>query len=246
MKELEFHRSTRLFLSNSSLSSRTTWTLEIGSWDSNVILPKVWGLERVSSQVGCKGGFSYSSIICVLLALFQGVHCDPSLRRVCVSLLSISPCSLQRRKQQLSGLPVSGSEKAAVAAGGTWESQEECEATRQLEYMLCISRKGVRGIYVCAQAQRAWAGIQHCPDAASTWSPESWAARFIWETIQGCNSTKLCGFFPSSFHLVYNADNLGKQKWCAAVSERILTWQSCQKCDVNRHTYRKLEQNYLE
>lgn len=108
------------------------------------------------------------------------------------------------------------------------------------EYVLCISRTGIRGVYVCAQGQTAWAGFQHCPDAASTWSPESWAAGFIWETIQGCNSTKLRLFFSSLFlYLVYKPDSLGKQKWCAAVSERILTFQYCQKCDVNRHTHEK-------
>lgn len=39
----------------------------------------------MSLQVGCEGGFS-CSIIFVVLAPFQGVDCDPSLRRVCVSL----------------------------------------------------------------------------------------------------------------------------------------------------------------
>lgn len=46
-------------------------------------------------------------------------------------------------------------------------------------------------------------------------------------------------FFSLLLYLVYNADNLGKQKWCAAVSERILTFWSCQNCDVNRHTHEK-------
>lgn len=46
-------------------------------------------------------------------------------------------------------------------------------------------------------------------------------------------------FFSLFFYLVYNADTLGEQKWCAAVSERRLPFQSCQKCHVNRQTHEK-------
>jgi len=46
-------------------------------------------------------------------------------------------------------------------------------------------------------------------------------------------------FFSIFLYLVYNAFNLGKQQSCAAVSERTVTFQSCQKCDVNRHTHEK-------
>lgn len=59
--------------------------------------------------------------------------------------MTLSSYSLQRRKQQLSEVPVSGSEKAAVGPGEAWESQEEFEGTRQLKYTLHISREGVRG-----------------------------------------------------------------------------------------------------
>lgn len=76
-----FMKVQGFFCSNSASSSRTTRTLEIRSWDS-----KVWGLERVSSQMGLKAGFSHSSIICVLLAPFQGVDCDCSLKKICISL----------------------------------------------------------------------------------------------------------------------------------------------------------------
>lgn len=47
------------------------------------------------------------------------------------------------------------------------------------------------------------------------------------------------GIFPLFFYIVYNADNLGEQKWCAGMSERMLTFQSCQKCNVNRQTHEK-------
>lgn len=71
VKEPEFHKSTRLFLNNSSLLSRRTWRLEIGCWDLKVIEPEVWGLEKVSLQEGCKEGFNSCSITCVLLAPFR-------------------------------------------------------------------------------------------------------------------------------------------------------------------------------
>lgn len=70
VKEPEFHKSTRLFLNNSSLLSRRTWRLEIGCWDLKVIEPKVWGLEKVNLQ-GCKESFNDCSITCVLLASFR-------------------------------------------------------------------------------------------------------------------------------------------------------------------------------
>lgn len=79
---------------------------------------------------------------------------------------------------------------------------------------------------VCAEAQRGGAGIQHCPDERASKAVTMWV-------------------FSLFLYLVYKADNLGKHKWCAAVSERILTFQSCQKCDVERHTHEKTLEELL-
>lgn len=100
VKEPEFHKSTRLFLNNSSLLSRRTWRLEIGCWDLKVIEPKVWGLEKVNLQ-GCKESFNDCSITCVLLAPFQGVDCGP-WRRIFVSL-SLSPPAVSKEGNNFQG-----------------------------------------------------------------------------------------------------------------------------------------------
>lgn len=102
VKEPEFHKSTRLFLNNSSLLSRRTWRLEIGCWDLKVIEPEVWGLEKVSLQEGCKEGFNSCSITCVLLAPFHRVDCGP-LRRVFSLSLSVSPPAVSKEGNNFQG-----------------------------------------------------------------------------------------------------------------------------------------------